>query len=74
MRRTAGNRKHRTTTIALSPLVEELLEQVLESGSVESVSEAARLGIELFAREQLGDERVDEVVRAIQGEELPSGN
>lgn len=72
MRRTAGNRRHPTTTISLSPLVEELLEQLIETGVVESNSEAARRAVELLARQELGDERVDEIARTIQGKETPS--
>ena len=68
MRRTAGNRDKHRTTMSLSLFVEELLEELFERGVIDTNSEAGRLGIELFARQELGDARVDEIAREI-GEE-----
>lgn len=68
-RLTAGNRKNGTTTVTISLFHEELLEQMLERGAVDSNSDAARRGLELLALEMLGAERVAEIRREVEGKE-----
>lgn len=71
-RATPGNRKNRTTTYTMTPVIEEILEQLVSGGSHRSLGEVHRRAVMFYGAQVLGAEAVAEIVRRIEGEEALS--
>lgn len=68
-RATPGNRQNRTTTITLTPVLEEVLEQLVSGGRARSLGEAVRQALTVYGTQELGAETIAAIERDVEGKE-----
>lgn len=68
-RATPGNRQTRTTTITLTPVIEEILERLIAGGTHRSIGEASREALMAYGIRELGAGTIEEIEREIDGRE-----
>lgn len=68
-RATPGNRQNRTTTITLTPVLEEVLEQLVSGGRARSLGEAVRQALTVYGTQELGAEAMAAIERELEGKE-----
>lgn len=68
-RATPGNRQNRTTTITLTPVLEEVLEQLVSGGRARSLGEAVRQALTVYGTQELGADLMAAIEREVEGKE-----